>query len=100
MAPFAIGLINLKPGTNECDSLCEDLYSKLSAHGIDVLYDDTEERAGSKFATMDLIGLPWQVVVGPRGAAGDMVELKDRKTGSKEELSREEFLALADRFIA
>ncbi len=100
VAPFAIGLLNLKPGTNDCDNLCEELYSKLSARGIDVLYDDTKDRAGSKFATMDLIGLPWQVVVGPRGAAADMVELKDRKTGTKEELSREEFLALADRFIA
>ncbi len=100
VAPFSVGLINLKPGTAECDGICEELYAKLAELGIDVLYDDTDERAGSKFATMDLIGLPWQVVVGPRGASSGLVELKDRKTGSKEELATEALLALANRFIS
>ena len=99
VAPFALGLINLKPGAAECDKSCEDLYAKFSEMGVDVLYDDTEDRAGSKFATMDLIGLPWQVVVGPRGAAAGLVELKDRKTGNKEELTHDALLALAKRFI-
>ena len=100
VAPFSVGLINLKPGAAECDGICEELYAKLGELGIDVLYDDTDERAGSKFATMDLIGLPWQVVVGPRGASSGLVELKDRKTGSKEELATEALLALANRFIS
>jgi prolyl-tRNA synthetase len=99
VAPFTLGLINLKPGAAECDKTCEELYAKFREMGIDVLYDDTEERAGSKFATMDLIGLPWQVIVGPRGASAGLVELKDRKTGSKEELATDALLALAKRFI-
>ncbi len=99
VAPFAVGLINLKPGAEECDRLCDGLYEKLRGLGIDVLYDDTDERAGSKFATMDLIGLPWQVIVGPRGASAGTVELKDRRTGGKEELSQEALLTLASRFI-
>ena len=69
VAPFAVGLINLKPGAAACDRLCEGLYEKLRELGVEVLYDDTDERAGGKFATMDLIGLPWQVIVGPRRAA-------------------------------
>ena len=100
VAPFAVGLINLKPGAAACDRLCEGLYEKLRELGVEVLYDDTDERAGGKFATMDLIGLPWQVIVGPRRAADGTVELKDRRTGAKEELSREALLARADRLAA
>src|SRR4051812_2110746 len=69
VAPFAVGLINLKPGDSACDAACEDLYAKLGKAGRDVLYDDRDERPGVKFANMDLIGIPWQVVIGPKGVA-------------------------------
>ena len=95
VAPFTVGLINLKPGDNGCDTACEDLYGKLSATGIEVLYDDTEGRAGVKFSNMDLIGLPWQAVIGPRGAKAGVVELKNRASGDREELAYD---SLLDRF--
>jgi prolyl-tRNA synthetase len=82
-----VGLINLKSGDAGTDGACEDLYAKLTASGLDVLYDDTSERAGSKFATAELIGLPWQLVVGPKGLAEGAVELKNRATGEKQSLS-------------
>ena len=87
VAPFKVGLINLKAGDAVCDKLCEDIYAKLQNAKVDVLYDDRDERAGAKFAEMDLIGLPWQMVAGPRGAAKGQVELKNRKSGEKLELS-------------
>jgi prolyl-tRNA synthetase len=87
VAPFDIGLINLKAGDAKTDAACEDMYARLTKAGKDVLYDDTSERPGAKFAGMDLIGLPWQVVVGPRGLEKGLVEVKNRKTGAKEELS-------------
>ncbi|MDZ4382893.1 MAG: proline--tRNA ligase [Parvibaculum sp.] len=93
VAPFRVGLVNLKSGDAETDAACEALYAKLEAAGVTVLYDDTEERAGAKFSTMDLIGLPWQLVVGPRGLKSGTVELKRRATGEKEELSAEAALA-------
>ncbi len=93
VAPFAVALINLKPGDAATDAACEDLYAKLRAAGVEVLYDDTAERAGVKFATADLIGLPWQLTVGPRGIAKGVVELKRRATGEREELSAEAALA-------
>jgi prolyl-tRNA synthetase len=83
IAPFKVGLINLKAGDAATDAVCEDLYARLQAAGVEVLYDDTDERGGAKFATMDLIGLPWQVVVGPKGLAEGKVELKFRATGEK-----------------
>ena len=92
VAPFKLGLINLKKGDARCDEACETLYR---AFGGDVLYDDRDDRAGVKFAAMDLIGLPWQVIVGPKGIANGQVELKNRKTGERQELSLE---AVADRF--
>ncbi|MGB6086201.1 proline--tRNA ligase [Parvibaculum sp.] len=93
VAPFRVGLINLKSGDAETDAACATLYEKLQAAGIDVLYDDTDERAGAKFSNMDLIGLPWQLVVGPRGLKAGTVELKRRATGEREELSPEAALA-------
>lgn len=93
VAPFAVGLINLKTGDEACDSACDDLYEKLTRAGIEVLYDDTEGRAGVKFSNMDLIGLPWQVVVGPRGVKSGVVELKNRATDEREELSPDSLLA-------
>ena len=93
VAPFAVGLVNLKSGDTETDAACTVLYEKLQAAGISVLYDDTDERAGAKFSSMDLIGLPWQLVVGPRGIKSGTVELKRRATGEKQELSPEAALA-------
>lgn len=84
VAPFDVALINMKAGDAACDSACEEIYAALSAAGRDVLYDDTDQRAGAKFASADLIGLPWQVIVGPRGVAAGEVELKNRATGERE----------------
>jgi prolyl-tRNA synthetase len=83
VAPFDVALINMKSGDADCDRVAEDIYRSLTAAGKDVLYDDTDERAGSKFATADLIGLPWQVIVGPRGVAAGEVEVKNRRTGER-----------------
>jgi prolyl-tRNA synthetase len=87
IAPFNVGIINMKAGDAACNAASEKIYAALEKAGIDVLLDDTDERAGSKFATADLIGLPLQVIVGPRGIASGEVEIKVRKTGAKENLS-------------
>jgi prolyl-tRNA synthetase len=87
VAPFDVGLVNLKPGDEVVDEVANGLYSRLQAAGRSVLYDDLDARAGAKFATMDLIGLPWQVVVGPKGAAAGEVEIKRRATGARETMS-------------
>jgi prolyl-tRNA synthetase len=84
VAPFKVALLNLKQGGADTDAACEQLYRTLSARGIEVLYDDLDERPGAKFATADLIGLPWQVLVGPRGLAEGKVEVKRRSDGSRE----------------
>ena len=89
VAPFGLGLINLRPGDAGCDALTADLETTLARAGIEVLVDDRTESAGAKFATMDLIGLPWQAVVGPRGVKQGLVELKRRATGERSELSPE-----------
>jgi prolyl-tRNA synthetase len=87
VAPFDVALVNLKHGDSAADSMCEKLYAALRAAGRDVLYDDTDDRVGVKLSTMDLIGIPWQLVVGPRGLANGVVELKRRATGERVELS-------------
>jgi len=92
VAPFRVGLINLKAGDATTDAVCNTLYAKLRQAGIDVLYDDRDERAGAKFADMDLIGLPWQMIVGPRGAAAGKIELKRRATGERSEMPAEHAL--------
>ena len=89
VAPFKVGLVNLRPGDAATDVLCEQLYGKLQNAGVEVLYDDTDERAGAKFSNMDLIGLPWQLIVGPRGAAKGEVELKERRGGARTECTAE-----------
>jgi prolyl-tRNA synthetase len=89
VAPFHVGLINLKIGDSACDKQCEDFYAKLRTQKVDVLYDDRDERAGVKFAEMELIGLPWQLVVGPRGLGNGMVEVRNRRTGEHEEVAIE-----------
>ncbi|PPR57955.1 MAG: Proline--tRNA ligase [Alphaproteobacteria bacterium MarineAlpha3_Bin6] len=87
VAPFDIGIINLSSGNESCDSACEDLYFRLENAGLDVLYDERDERAGVKFANMDLIGLPWQIIAGPRGIKNGVIELKNRATGEKDEMT-------------
>ena len=87
VAPFKVGLVNLKAGDADCTRVCDDLYAKLNAAGVEVLYDDRDDRPGPKLATMDLIGLPWQLIVGPRGIQNGVVEIKNRRTGEKQELS-------------
>ncbi|HQT66405.1 MAG: proline--tRNA ligase [Rhodospirillales bacterium 20-60-12] len=90
VAPFSVALLNLKPGDAACDAMCEDIYRQF---GDDILYDDRSERAGAKFAEADLMGHPWQIIVGPRGAAAGMVELKRRASGERFELPRAAALA-------
>ncbi|MDO5622345.1 MAG: proline--tRNA ligase [Paracoccus sp. (in: a-proteobacteria)] len=93
VTPFHVGIVNLKQGDASTDSACEALYTELKSHGLDPLYDDRDERAGAKFATMDLIGLPWRITVGPRGLAANKVELTNRRNGEVLELSPAEAVA-------
>ncbi|MEO9650684.1 MAG: proline--tRNA ligase [Roseobacter sp.] len=89
VTPFHCGIVNLKQGDEAADTACESIYAGLKAVGLDPLYDDRKERAGGKFATMDLIGLPWRITVGPRGLKNGVVELTSRKSGVSAELSPE-----------
>jgi len=93
VTPFHAGIVNLKQGDAEADAACEALYSSITALGLEPLYDDRNERAGGKFATMDLIGLPWRITVGPRGLKNGVVELTSRKTGESEEMPPEAAIA-------
>ena len=86
-------ILNLKQGDQATDAACEKLYGELSAKGVEVLYDDTDQRAGAKFAAADLIGIPWQVLVGPKGLAEGKLELKRRSDGSRENLSPADVMA-------
>jgi prolyl-tRNA synthetase len=87
VTPFPVGIVNLKQGDAAADAACAGLEKALLAQGLEPLYDDRDERAGAKFATMDLIGLPWRITVGPRGLANGVVELTSRRTGQSEELT-------------
>ena len=89
VAPFDVAVVNLKPGDETCDAMAGDLYEKLQNAGKDVLYDDTNERPGSKMATMDLIGIPQQIIIGPRIAAEGQVEWKQRRSGESQQMSPE-----------
>lgn len=93
VTPFHVGIVNLKQGDAEADGACEALYKSFEALGLEPLYDDRDERAGGKFATMDIIGLPWRITVGPRGLKNGVVEVTSRRTGESEELTPE--LAIA-----
>ncbi len=93
VTPFHVGLVNLKQGDAAADTACAAIEAELQAAGLDVLYDDRDDRAGAKFATMDLIGLPWRITVGPRGLAQNKVELTSRKTGETVELSPQDAVA-------
>jgi prolyl-tRNA synthetase len=86
VAPFKVGLANLKVGDNATDAACASIYGALEKAGVEVLYDDTGERPGAKFAMLDLIGLPYQLIVGPKGLASGTVELKMRATGARDNL--------------
>ncbi len=90
VTPFHCGIVNLKQGDLEADGACEDIYQRLTNAGLEPLYDDRNERAGGKFATMDLIGLPWRITVGPRGLKNGVVELTSRREGVSEDLTPEE----------
>ena len=93
VTPFHVGIVNLRQGDGEVDRICEKIYDSIQSLGLEPFYDDTEERAGGKFATMDLIGLPWRITVGPRGLKNGVVELNCRKTGDSEELPPEQAVA-------
>nr|WP_295374529.1 proline--tRNA ligase [uncultured Sphingosinicella sp.] len=93
VAPFRVGLINMRADDCNVTSAADEVYAKLSDAGVDALYDDRDERGGAKFATMDVIGLPWQLIVGPKGLEKGVVELKQRATGERQELSIESALA-------
>jgi prolyl-tRNA synthetase len=90
IAPFKAAILNLRRGDATCDAMCESIYAKL---GATALYDDRDARAGEKFADADLMGHPWQIIVGPRGAAAGKVELKRRATGGRSEVSPDDALA-------
>jgi prolyl-tRNA synthetase len=87
VAPFKVGLINLRVDDAKCAAAADDLYARLEAAGVEVLYDDRDERGGTKFATMDLIGLPWQITIGPKGLEKGIAELKNRRSGEKQEVA-------------
>jgi prolyl-tRNA synthetase len=93
VAPYKVGLVNMRADDETCTVASDDLYAGLQESGVEVLYDDRDERGGAKFATMDVIGLPWQLIVGPKGLEKGVVELKRRATGEREELSVESVLA-------
>ena len=93
VTPFHCGIVNLKQGDAEADAACDALYAALTARGLEPLYDDRKERAGGKFATMDLIGLPWRITVGPRGLKNGVVELTSRRSGESVELTPEAAVA-------
>ena len=94
VALFDVAVVNLKAGDETCDSCAEDLYAKLQAAGADPLYDDRDDRPGAKLAAIDLIGIPWQIVVGPRGMANGVVEVKNRRTGEAVEVSPDSALSM------
>lgn len=93
VAPFRVGLINMRADDAKVTAAADDLYTRLDAAGVDTLHDDRDERGGAKFATMDLIGLPWQLILGPKGLERGVVELKNRASGERQELSVESALA-------
>ena len=97
VAPFRVALVNLKVGFNACDKTCDSLYNKLIDNDISTLIDDRNERPGAKLAAMDLIGIPWQIIVGPRGMENGLVEVKRRKTGETQEVSIPEAMKLVSR---
>ena len=97
VAPYKVAILNLKQGDAGTDGACEQLYKELTGKGVEVLYHDLDERPGAKFATADLIGIPWQVLIGPRGLAEGKVEVKQRAGGTREMMSPAAALDLLSR---
>jgi prolyl-tRNA synthetase len=93
VAPWRVGVVTMRSDDESSVVAAESLYEQLREAGVETLYDDRDERGGVKLGSMDMIGLPWQVIVGPRGIANGTVELKRRSTGEREELSIESALA-------
>ncbi len=93
VAPFEVSLLNLKANDELCTKTCDKLYGELEAAGLDVLYDDRKDGAGAKFATADLIGIPYQLIIGPRGAKSGEAEIKCRKTGERQSMAIDEAVA-------
>ena len=93
VAPFRVGLINLKVGDAACDGACARIYASLTKAGVDVLYDDRDERPGAKFATMDLVGAPHQAIVGPKSLGEGKAEVKTRRGGERELMSLDAAIA-------
>ncbi|HEX6072258.1 MAG TPA: His/Gly/Thr/Pro-type tRNA ligase C-terminal domain-containing protein, partial [Sphingomicrobium sp.] len=93
VAPWRAGVVTMRADDKPSAAAADSVYARLTAAGVETLYDDRDERGGAKLASMDLIGLPWQVIVGPRGIAAGTVELKRRSTGEREELSLESALS-------
>ena len=89
VAPFKVSIVNLNINDQNCNDISYSLYNQLKAKNIDVLLDDTEERAGSKFATHDLIGSPWQIIIGPKKSQANLVELKNRRSGEVDDMTPE-----------
>jgi prolyl-tRNA synthetase len=92
LAPFQVALINVRSGDELCDKVCEEIYNKFQEQNIEVIYDDTKASLGQKFSIADLIGIPTQIIVGPKSAAAGKVEVKDRKSGKKNEIEISEIL--------
>ena len=97
VTPYELGIINLKPEDSETTNFCETVYRELQLEGFTVIYDDRQDRAGVKFAEMDLIGVPWQLIVGPKGVQRKIVELKERSTGDREEVEMSSFVNIFTR---
>jgi prolyl-tRNA synthetase len=93
VAPWKVGLVTMRGDDAASIAAADEIYAKLTAAGVEVLYDDRDERGGVKLGSMDLIGLPWQLIVGPRGLAAGVVELKNRQTGEKQEVSIDSAIA-------
>ncbi|MEL6324485.1 MAG: proline--tRNA ligase [Pseudomonadota bacterium] len=93
VAPFDVGLVSMRPGDEAVAAACDEAYREMGAAGLDVLYDETDERAGAKFGRMDLIGLPWQVIIGPKSLEKGVVELKNRASGDRTEVPLAEAIA-------
>jgi prolyl-tRNA synthetase len=89
VAPFGVAVVNLRVGDAACDAVAEQAYAALTAAGKEPLYDDRDERPGAKFASLDLVGIPWQLIVGPKGVAEGVVEIKRRATGERQTLTLE-----------
>ena len=99
VAPFKVGIVNTVMGDRESCEISEKIYSELTNANLDPLYDDRDERVGSKFATMELIGIPWRITVGPRGLKKGIVELTDRHTGENREIPTDNIVSLIKELI-